>query len=602
MIRTDIPNEFMRKPEAEFRENVADLFTELTRQTNRELSSAVQAKSGEPCRIFEIEGDLYLAANAVWDPNYICPGGSAGAWFRIDIAEFAYLQVVHWQNHIAGEVVGGYAIWRAVPDATSIIGNWIYKYLSVGGWENAFIMTEDRNLVMGGMNFEIDGSGDPPFGRMSQIAGNDSNPQTLLQRNSWYEGSDQWGRDIVADSMMFGMDSTCSKWFWSHYPSGSASPWATAAWVEVMSLDSVGHLNLAGLTVGTLAGYIKGTAGILSGQIGVPWTDITGAPATYAPTAHNILSASHGDSTAASVVRGDVIIGSGATPKWARLAKGTAGHVLTMGASEPAWAAAAAGSGDVVGPAGATDNALARFDTATGKLLQDSAVTLDDTGILDNVIRVGVTGANSYDKLRVWNASSYTIGMHSAQTFGDLNDYAMTFTMSNTDQRGWLWRRTEHGLAAGSMSLSTRGVLTTLSDMVVGGELKGSRTSFVLGRLGSTSAIYIFLKAGDMPLSAVKGIIMPRAGSIVGMSLQYDVTAMGAKTFDLCVYKNGAAVWSIALSVIVGTEKVAYSTQARGIDTFAAGDDIALGIVQGGVGGATVVDDLTGILEVVYDT
>ena len=38
------------------------------------------------------------------------------------------------------------------------------------------------------------------------------------------------------------------------------------------------------------------------------------------------------------------------------------------------------GSGDVVGPASSTDNAISRFDSTTGKLLQDSAVTVDDNG------------------------------------------------------------------------------------------------------------------------------------------------------------------------------------------------------------------------------
>lgn len=37
------------------------------------------------------------------------------------------------------------------------------------------------------------------------------------------------------------------------------------------------------------------------------------------------------------------------------------------------------GTGDVVGPASATDNAIARYDLTTGKLLQDSAVTIADT-------------------------------------------------------------------------------------------------------------------------------------------------------------------------------------------------------------------------------
>ena len=41
--------------------------------------------------------------------------------------------------------------------------------------------------------------------------------------------------------------------------------------------------------------------------------------------------------------------------------------------------------GDVVGPASATDNAVARFDTTTGKLLQNSVVTVGDTGAVSGV-------------------------------------------------------------------------------------------------------------------------------------------------------------------------------------------------------------------------
>ena len=38
------------------------------------------------------------------------------------------------------------------------------------------------------------------------------------------------------------------------------------------------------------------------------------------------------------------------------------------------------GLGDVTGPSSATDNAIARFDTTTGKLIQNSTVTIDDAG------------------------------------------------------------------------------------------------------------------------------------------------------------------------------------------------------------------------------
>jgi hypothetical protein len=44
--------------------------------------------------------------------------------------------------------------------------------------------------------------------------------------------------------------------------------------------------------------------------------------------------------------------------------------------------------GDVVGPASATDNAIARFDTTTGKLLQNSVVTVSDTGAIAGVLSI----------------------------------------------------------------------------------------------------------------------------------------------------------------------------------------------------------------------
>ena len=44
------------------------------------------------------------------------------------------------------------------------------------------------------------------------------------------------------------------------------------------------------------------------------------------------------------------------------------------------------GTGDVVGPASATDNAVVRFDTTTGKLIQNSVTTIDDTGNASGIL------------------------------------------------------------------------------------------------------------------------------------------------------------------------------------------------------------------------
>ena len=57
-----------------------------------------------------------------------------------------------------------------------------------------------------------------------------------------------------------------------------------------------------------------------------------GAPAG----AHSVLSATHTDTLAAAVVRGDLVIGN-STPKWSRLAKGSAYAVLTGDGTDTAW-------------------------------------------------------------------------------------------------------------------------------------------------------------------------------------------------------------------------------------------------------------------------
>ena len=49
------------------------------------------------------------------------------------------------------------------------------------------------------------------------------------------------------------------------------------------------------------------------------------------------------------------------------------------------------GAGDVVGPASATDNALVRFDGTTGKLVQNSLVTIDDAGVITAAGRLNFT-------------------------------------------------------------------------------------------------------------------------------------------------------------------------------------------------------------------
>ena len=143
--------------------------------------------------------------------------------------------------------------------------------------------------------------------------------------------------------------------------------------------------NIDGTTIGgTTAAAVTGTTITANTQFSGAGTGLTGtasalsiggnaATATSATTATNLAGGATGSLPYQS--------GAGATTF---LAAGTNGYVLTLAGGVPTWAAEQF-QGDVVGPASATDNAIARFDTTSGKLIQNSTITLSDAGALQNV-------------------------------------------------------------------------------------------------------------------------------------------------------------------------------------------------------------------------
>ncbi len=192
--------------------------------------TAIDQSATERTRLFEKDGDFFWAINATYDEQ-------ADQWNRIDTTKYAYLIALHSKNDIPTEPIGGIAWWRAAPGVNPI-GDWA----AVGGWELGFMMTEHRNYVMGGINLELDGSGSPPYGRLTHLAGNDpAGDHTLIQHNSWYAGADCWGRDNVDDSFAYGVDGS-GDWFWWHYPSSGSSPWSTADWEEYARMHVSGSL------------------------------------------------------------------------------------------------------------------------------------------------------------------------------------------------------------------------------------------------------------------------------------------------------------------------------------------------------------------------
>jgi hypothetical protein len=136
-------------------------------------------------------------------------------------------------------------------------------------------------------------------------------------------------------------------------------------WQKVDNTESVSSVNgQTGAVVLTTTNIAEGTnlyytdvraRAAISAGTGISYNSTTGVVTNAAPDQTVVLTAGTGIST------------SGTYPNF------------TITNTSPSL------GGDVVGPASSTDNAIARFDTTTGKLLQNSVVLVGDTGVVTGV-------------------------------------------------------------------------------------------------------------------------------------------------------------------------------------------------------------------------
>lgn len=155
---------------------------------------------------------------------------------------------------------------------------------------------------------------------------------------------------------------------------GTFSASGATAWNANHTLTGVGTMaeqnaNAVAITGGSITGITIGTATNIAGGTTNQLLYQTGAGATSFITAPTI-----------------------------------AGTYLNWSGSAFQWSANPLG--DVVGPASATDNAIARFDLTTGKIIQNSVVTVNDTGVVD-----GVTHMNDVDYIDFDTTYATTLGV-----------------------------------------------------------------------------------------------------------------------------------------------------------------------------------------------
>jgi len=160
----------------------------------------------------------------------------------------------------------------------------------------------------------------------------------------------------------------------------------------------------------TGTGYTR-TVSSTSGTVAAHKHELTDLLATGATDGQTIIwndtdqiweagdAASGGDVSTDAIfdAAGDLVVGTGADTA-AKLPIGANGLVLKSNGTTAVWDTVS-GTGDVVGDASSVDNAITRFDGTTGKAIQNSGASIDDTGNLTANNFTGTSsGANTGDQ------------------------------------------------------------------------------------------------------------------------------------------------------------------------------------------------------------
>jgi hypothetical protein len=204
------------------------------------------------------------------------------------------------------------------------------------------------------------------------------------------------------------------------------------AWQKVDNTDAVTSVNtLTGAVVLTTTNIAEGT--------NLYYTDVRARASNSAGTgisydsATGVITNSAPDQTVA-LTDGTAIDVTGTYPNFTinntapdQTVVLTAGTGISTSGTYPNFTitnTSPSAGGDVAGPSSATDNAIARFDTTTGKLIQNSLVIIGDTG--------SVTGVNALTAESLTVNNNATLGSSNTDTL-EVNARITTDLEPNTD-------------------------------------------------------------------------------------------------------------------------------------------------------------------------
>lgn len=264
---------------------------------------------------------------------------------------------------------------------------------------------------------------------------------------------------------------------------------------------------------------------------------------------------------------------------------GNAGKFLTTDGSTASWGTPA-GSGDVVGPSSATDNAIARFDTTTGKLIQNSTITISDTGDMSGVSSLGVANYIDFDTTPTvtnaigrmyWDATqnSLAVGL-TANVSSDVgqtlyarvtNAEAVTITKGQVVYAfGATGNRMSVKLASNSSDATSAKTIGVAAENITAGNTgmiicQGSLSGLNLGTYADGDSVYLSATAGAFTATkpyapnhlvyvgtveranAGNGILYVRIQNGYELDELHNVSAQSPSNGQVLIYNASTSLW-----------------------------------------------------------
>jgi hypothetical protein len=237
-----------------------------------------------------------------------------------------------------------------------------------------------------------------------------------------------------------------------------------------------------------------GTVTSVGGSGGTTGLTVSGGPITAAGTltlGGTLAISAGGTGLGGTPTNGQLLIGNGTDYTKSVL---TAGSNVTITNSTGSITIAA--TGDVVGPAGATSGTISLFDGGTGKLLKNSVITVNASGVIGNVDTPN-TGTDAANKQYVDNIASTGLHYHEAVVLSTSPGSSRTDTYNQPGGAGVGVSATLTAIANGTLVIDGTVASATIRVLIQDCSNPVGNGVYVVTNAGSAGAQYVMTRSSD---------------------------------------------------------------------------------------------------------